>query len=122
MSTDPYADLKQHRWSEILVGRPGAKPKGLRKRRQHFVKVPWLWIEALQGATGQTHQVALCLLYLRWKANSETIKLSNKAITTDGISRQSKWRGLRDLERRGLITLECRPGRSPLVRVNLPQP
>jgi hypothetical protein len=35
----------------------------------------------------------------------------------DGISRYSKWKALGDLERRGLVTVERRPRRSPLVRV-----
>jgi len=38
----------------------------------------------------------------------------------DGISRQSKWRGLVELEKVGLVTIERRPNRSPIVRVNLP--
>jgi hypothetical protein len=113
---DPYADLKQHRSSEIKIPAGYTRPK---KRNQHFIMVPWRWVEALQGATGQTYHVALCLLYMRWRGGSETVKLSNKAIADDGISRQSKWRALRDLERRGLITLECRPGRSPVIRVKL---
>jgi uncharacterized membrane protein len=37
----------------------------------------------------------------------------------DGISRQSKWRALNDLEQRGLIVVERRRRRSPLVRLNL---
>ena len=36
----------------------------LQKRRQHFVMVPWAWAERLQGASGQTYRVAICLLLL----------------------------------------------------------
>jgi hypothetical protein len=35
----------------------------------------------------------------------------------DGVSRQSKCRALRDLERRGLITVEWWPKKSPIVRL-----
>jgi hypothetical protein len=111
---------------EIVRERRAVVPGKIQKRRAHFVKVPWVWIERLDGATGQTYRLALCLLYLHWKSGSEPIKLSNGMLKIDGISRASKWRGLTELERRGLITIERRPSRSPLVRLvtgsNLPQP
>ena len=50
---DPYADLKQHRMTpetQALIERRAARvPKRLQKRQQHFVKVPWSWVERLQG-------------------------------------------------------------------------
>jgi len=92
-------------------------PLKTQKRRQHFVKVPWTWVERLRGATGQTYRMALCLLYLHWKGRGEPVKLANGMLRIDGISRQTKWRVLGDLERRGLIAIERRPQRSPIVRV-----
>ena len=45
---DPYADLKQHRaMPEMLTG---SVPKKIQKQRQHFVKVPWRWVERLAKA------------------------------------------------------------------------
>jgi hypothetical protein len=92
-------------------------PRKTQKRRQHFVKVPWTWVERLRGATGQTYRMALCLLYSHWKGRGEPVKLANGMLRIDGISRQTKWRVLGDLERRGLIAIERRPQRSPIVRV-----
>jgi hypothetical protein len=92
-------------------------PYKSRKRRQQFVKVPMAWRERLEGASGQTVLLAWDLLYRAWK-QSGPIKLGNMLLRHDGISRQSKWRGLNELERRGLITVERRPRRSPLVHLS----
>ena len=81
--------------------------------------VPMTWREGLGGATGQTILLALDLLYLGWKEGGP-IELANGKLRLNGISRQSKWRGLNDLERRGLVTVERRPRRSPVVHLLRP--
>jgi hypothetical protein len=75
------------------------------------------WFERLVGASGQTYRVGLCLLYLDWRSRGEPIHLANGLLQIDGVSRYSKWRALRQLERRGLIVIEPRPRRSPIVRL-----
>jgi len=92
-------------------------PAKIRKRRQHFVPFPVTWYERMKGADGQTYRVALYLLYLHWKGNGEAIKLPNGMLAIDGVPPTSKRRALSDLERRGLITVERRPKKSPIVRV-----
>jgi hypothetical protein len=92
-------------------------PAKIRKRREQFVMLPWLWIEKLKGAHARAWFLAAVLLHLHWKGRGEPIKLANGMLRFDGMSRATKWRALRDLERLGLITVECRPRRSPLVRV-----
>ena len=120
---DPYADLKQHRWTAetqaLVESRVAFVPRKIQKRRRQFVKVPWVWIERLQGAGGQTYRVALCLLYLHWKGRGGPVRLANGMLGLDGVSRQSKWKALANLERRGLIVVEHRPRKSPLVQINL---
>lgn len=123
---DPHADLKQHRLTPemqaMIETRVARVPKKLQKRQQHFVKVPWTWIERLQGVkTVRTYRLALVLLYLHWKGRGGSIKLANGMLRLDGISRNSKWRALADLERLGLIVVERRPSKSPIVRLNLSQ-
>jgi hypothetical protein len=120
---DPYADLKRHRLTaetQALIERQVARvPKKIHKRQQHFVRVPWAWIECLQGASGQTYRIALILLYLHWKGNGGPIKLANGMLEVDGVPRQSKWRALTDLEQRKLIVVEHRPRKSPIIHLNL---
>jgi hypothetical protein len=94
-------------------------PRKIAKRRKHFIMVPMAWREGLDGATGNTILVALDLLYLAWRdGKGGSVKLGNGMLRHDGISRQSKWRALNELERRGLIAVERRPNRSPLVHLS----
>jgi hypothetical protein len=92
-------------------------PEKVRRRRRHFVMLPMAWYDRLKGANGQTCRVAWYLLYLHWKDKGEPVKLNNGMLETDGVSRQSKWKALADLERRGLVAVERRPKRSPIVRL-----
>jgi len=92
-------------------------PPKICKRRQHFIQVPFVWLERLDGAAGKTYAVALHLRYLHWRHNGRPFSLANGMLKIDGIGRHSKWRGLTDLERRGLICLKRRPGRSPIITV-----
>ncbi len=92
-------------------------PAKIRKRREKFIMFPMTWLEALNGAPAATFRVAIYLLYLHWKDDGGPVKLPNGMLKIDGVSRQSKWRALGDLEHRGLITIERRPSRSPLIRL-----
>jgi hypothetical protein len=92
-------------------------PHRIAKRQEHFIRVPFDWLEHLKGASGQTWHLTLHLLYLHWKNRGEPIKLANGMLQFDGISRASKWRALTELERRGLIKIERRTRKSPLIRV-----
>jgi hypothetical protein len=82
-----------------------------------FVKFPRMWQVCLkeQRANGATYRLAL---YLLDRANfSETVPLRNGTLKKHGISRRSKWRALEQLRRPGLIAVEDRRGKVPLVRV-----
>jgi hypothetical protein len=93
-------------------------PMKIRPARGHFVIVPLSWIERLANTrSATTYRLALFLLYLNWKEKGKPIKLANGKLRMGGVSRQSKWRALRELESRGLITVERRPKRSPLIRL-----
>jgi len=118
---DPYL-LDRLRLPDGIIARRAVVPEKVRKRREHFVRVPWPWIERLDGATGHTYRVALCLLYLHWKGKGEPVKLGNSVLEMDGVSRYSKWRALNDLEHRKLIAVERRPKRQPIIRLNLLRP
>jgi hypothetical protein len=102
-----------------VPARPASVPNKIKKRREHFTKLPMSWYDRMKGVNGQTCRVAWYLLYLHWKGKGEPIKFANGMLETDGVSRQSKWRALSDLERRGLITIERHRGKSPIVRLLL---
>ena len=117
---DPFTDLKRCRLSDdmVVLQRRAVVPGRIQRRRRHFISVPMAWFERLIGASGQTYRIALCLLYLDWRGSGEPIQLANGLLQIDGVSRQSKWRALADLEHRGLITIERRPRRSPMITLN----
>jgi hypothetical protein len=96
-------------------------PAKVRKRRQGFIQVPWLWFEKLANETGRTYRVALYLLHLDWKGGGKPFKLSNKSLEADGVSRQSKGRALTRLEALGLIRIERRAKRSPIIHLSHPR-
>lgn len=99
---------------EVRPVRTAAK---ILKRREHFIRLPFGWLEHLNGASGQVYALALHLLYLHWKGHGAPIKLANGMLKIDGVSRWSKYRALEDLERRGLITVERRPRKSPIIHL-----
>jgi hypothetical protein len=113
---DPF-DLEKLRLSDEQVQTTTRTPRKIEKRRKHFIKVPFEWVERLKGASGQTWHLALHILYLHWKNNGGPIKLANGMLQIDGISPATKWRALRQLKGRGLIEIEQCPRKSPLIRV-----
>jgi hypothetical protein len=91
-------------------------PLRLQKRRKHFIKVPLTWHEQLMGhRQSATYKVAAQILYQHWKNNGGPFVLST--CTLKGVSRMQKSRALAELEAFGLITVERRKRKSPLVTV-----
>ena len=115
---DPYADLKQHRLTAeaqaITAERRAVVPRKIQKRRRHFVKVPWSWVERLTRARHiVTYRVALHILYEHWRAGGRPCTLANGAV--EGVARGTKWRALRELEHLGLVTIERHKRKAPRV-------
>jgi hypothetical protein len=93
-------------------------PEKIRKRREHFIRVPWTWVEKLAPSrSANTYRVALYLLYMHWKNKEAPFKLANGMLAIDGVTRFSKWRALQELEQAGLIRIEKRPRKSPVITV-----
>jgi hypothetical protein len=115
---DPY--LARITFPDGAVVRRAVVPEKVRKRRQQFVRVPWMWIERLANARHiATYRVALHVLYRHWKCGGVPFTLSNTAMVAEGVTRWRKWEALRELEQLGLITVERRARRSPRVTVIL---
>jgi hypothetical protein len=97
---------------------PNLRPKGATRKargRKQFVRVPWGWVDRLKDAHHvSTYRVALHLLYEHWRNGGRIIKLPNSALD---IERRRKWRGLRELEQFGLIVIERRRRKAPLITV-----
>jgi hypothetical protein len=105
--------------SRFELGRKQAGPPTRRRarRNQKFVMVPAVWAEQLAAihAHGSAYRVALYLLYESWQTRSSTLKLTNVALAKIGVSRRGKMGALRELRKAGLIAVEEREKRSPVV-------
>ena len=89
------------------------------RRRRPFVMIPLAWVERLSMAKHRASwSIAVEILRRDLKYNGQPIPLPNGQLETKfRINRQRKWEGLRELERLGLVSIECRTGKSPLVTV-----
>jgi hypothetical protein len=117
VDVDDSLDLEKLRLPERVVEKGLATAKA-RRRRAQFIKVPNSWVEALRDARWiSTYRVALYLLHRQWKDGGGPIPLSNVALTWVGVSRWEKWRALAELEQAGLVKVERRPRRAPLITV-----
>jgi hypothetical protein len=96
-------------------------PAKIRKRRKDFVMLPMTWYDKLANpipTSRLTCLVAWHILHLHWKSRGKAFKLPNGTLRYDGVSRFAKWRALADLEQRGLITIERRRRKSPIIHVS----
>jgi hypothetical protein len=87
-----------------------------RKKADIFVKVPIWWVtEATRLTRTPAALVCIHLLLVSWKTRSTTFPFPNGRLKGSGVSREVKRRVLRDLEAGGLIKVERRPGKTPIV-------
>ena len=104
----------------LEVGPPA--PKSVRSRKRH-IKFPGLWEEVLAKprASGATFLVALVLLYEAWRLASRgykpVVKLTDVMMKRVHVGAKGKRAALQYLSRRGLVGVEWRPNRNPLVEV-----
>jgi len=88
-------------------------PKRRKQWRRQFARVPWEWVERLRPARRVcTYRLALLLVYEHWRQGGRPIALSNVAAE---MPPRSKWRALAELESLGLIAIERRKRKAPLI-------
>jgi hypothetical protein len=111
--SDPF-DLKDQ---AVVVERLVA-PRRIAKRRQQFVLVPLAAADALgKACRDKIWPLYLHLVHETWKANGKPVKIANGFLVMLGIDRFAKNRALKKLEKLGLVRVEWRVRRSPLVTV-----
>jgi hypothetical protein len=100
-----------------MVG--ATKPRREAKRLVGFVKIPWSWANALASddVGGKVWAVACHILYETWREKGRPIKVPNGMLARCGVSRSAKVRALRKLEELGLVSIEWRPHKSPIVTI-----
>jgi hypothetical protein len=84
--------------------------------------VPLPWLESAARLPGKSLHAGVALWYAAGLARSPTIALSNVAGNKFGLDRNAKYRALGWLEGAGLIRVERKLGRSPVVTILAPEP
>ena len=89
------------------------------KTREQFLKgpIPLDWLTAAARLPGKSLQVAVAVWFLAGLHRSSVVPLSNKISHRFGLDRNSKYRALAWLEAQGLITVERKIGRAPVVTI-----
>jgi hypothetical protein len=106
------ADFQRYAAADRAV----SKHQHKHKKVEPYVKVPVWWIRA---ATEATHTkkalVAIELLRASSFAPGTAFALPSGRLKRFGVSRPTWWRALQDLQRAGLITIELRGRKAPLI-------
>ena len=103
--------LREHSLSQI-------KPKNaLRRRKGSFLKgpIPISWLEKAGGLPGKTLHVAVALWFAHGFEKQSRFRFTPKWYVWLNIGPHALRRALQRLKEAGLIRLEYRPGRSPIV-------
>lgn len=93
-------------------------PQQKQHQSKEFTILPDTWEIKLRGCRHKaTYPVAVFLLRQHWKTKGRPFKVPNLALAERSVDRYAKWRALEELEELGLIQVERRSNRSPIVTI-----
>jgi len=91
-----------------------------RKTSDPFIRgpIPAGWLQAAGRLPGKSLHVGAALWQLAGlRSTRDNLPLSTERVQAFGVTRQAKSRALAELQRAGLVSVESRPGRTPLVSI-----
>lgn len=99
-----------------------AKPKARLPRHkagERFLRgpIPWRWLETAGKLPGKALHVAIAVWLLNSLKRGRPAKWEPATAETLGVGRHAAYRGLAALERAGLIAVDRRNGRCPVVTI-----
>ncbi|MGA2917948.1 hypothetical protein [Methanoregula sp.] len=96
-----------------------APPSPRKRRYDKFLcgPVPLVWLTMAAKLSGKALHLGVALWYLAGLTKSFTIKVTRSTLDQFGISRWSVSRNLHLLELAGLVTVERRGGKAPLITI-----
>jgi len=99
-----------------LPAMPSARLHGHRLK-EPFLKgpIPWAWIDRAGRLPGQALKVGLVLWQKAGYTGKGTIRICLARMRSLGLSEASARRGIKNLEKAGLIKIQRKPGRGLLV-------
>jgi hypothetical protein len=103
-------------WAKKRLAELEAAAPAKRKKNKPFVKVELgAAAKAFTGMNCPKAMVYLWLVHQVWKKKKNTVAIPNGALNQYGISRKVKYLALQQLEEVGLITVEWRSRKTPVV-------
>jgi hypothetical protein len=95
----------------------GASPQSAKVG--HFLSgpIPLAWLVIAAKLPARSLHVGLALWYSVGLSGSTSVSLSNILCSRFGLDRNAKYRALRSLECAGLVAVQRKRGRSPLVTI-----
>ena len=104
-------DWAKQRLAELYAAAP---PK--QKRVRSYVQIPLdLAGQAAAATGGKRMLVWVLILYRSWQQQTPTVVVTSTMLRKYGISREVKRRALEQLEAAGLLTVEWRAKKNPIV-------
>ncbi len=109
-------DVERLRLQSTTTVSPSRPPQRLRKG-ERFLKgpIPLSWLETAAALPGRSLHAGIALWYAAGLTRSASVPLSNISGLRFGLDRNAKYRALGWLEGAGLITVERKLGRAPVV-------
>ncbi len=100
---------------------PAGNQKGKKPRRvEPFLQIPHTAIVAGSKVLGGRRFLVWLYVHHRvWSDKANTVLIGNKTLSTWGVSRKVKYTALRRLAEAGLIAVQWRVRRSPIVTLLL---
>ncbi len=111
-------DLDRLRIEPRLKPRHDQKPPRP-KPGEHFLKgpIPLPWLETAARLPGKSIHASVAIWYAAGLTRSRSVALSNVAGLRFGLDRNAKYRALQWLESAGLIAVERKLGRAPVIKI-----
>ena len=98
-----------------------APPKRERQRHRepfvHFIPLAWLARASTAPGSNFCLHVGVLLHYVAGLTRRDAVTVSSKLLVAFGIDRHSYYRALRALEKAGLVLVQRRRGKKPLVSI-----
>jgi hypothetical protein len=103
-------------WTKQRLAELHAAAPAKRKKARAFVKVPLDLADQVAAATGEKRTLVwMLILYRTWQRQSPAVVVSTTMLRKYGISHKVKRRALEQLEAAGLISVQWRTKKNPVV-------
>src|SRR5438309_1656149 len=119
-------DIDSYRLPPGMTGPPKLPKRPPRHRQgERFLRgpIPWNWLQAAIGMPGKALHVAIVLWREAGCRKNRTVRFRSTVLRAMGIGPQAARRGLRKLEKAGLLTIGQKPGQSlEVIILDCPTP